>query len=329
MCPDPEKEKWLKLERNLKKLREKGREKPFDMSRIQRKLDMLLAATVNKLKNEWPPKFAHISLAQYFFRITVNYARQVYNAICYLCADKRLTEPGWSWGYVFMLPPLNRTILDSVFNVVFMLEDLEERWPWYCQSGWREEKEKLERCKTAYPGLPGWDTWVNSFSEVVQRGIEEFGISKEKVANPKLIKPLWPNPGKMPNFGVNPNFLPPTRQFLQHLNDWFYRELSAQAHLSFHGMMILGAGILHNTVDKETREQMQRDTLPLFRGQQVGRTVTLLLCLLSEMDHYFKLGPGLQILELWLIVNERVPETKEIFEIRYRDFWPYYSINNT
>ena len=60
----------------------------------------------------------------------------------------------------------------------------------------------------------------------------------------------------MPNFGVNPNFLPPTRQFLQHLNDWFYRELSAQAHLSFHGMMILGAGILHNTVDKETREQM-------------------------------------------------------------------------
>ena len=331
MCPYPERENRLKSERGfaeLKKLQDAARRKPLEMSRIQQKLEKLLAATVNKLESEWPPKFAHISPAQYFFRITVNHARHIYNAVCFLFADKTLKEVGWKWGYVFVLPPINRTILDSIFNAVFMLENLEERWPWYCQSGWREEKEKLERCKTAYPGLSGWDTWVDLFSEVVQHEIAVLGISEEKVANPKLIK-WWPNPGKMLSQEHKKFLSPPNRRFLQHLNDWFYKEYSSQAHLGFHGLMTIGAGVLYNTLDREKREQMERDTLPAFRGREVTRTVTLLLCLLSEIDHYFKLGLEYRILELWLIVNEHTPEIKEIYELRYRDFWPHVLINGS
>jgi hypothetical protein len=51
--------------------------------------------------------------------------------------------------------------------------------------------------------------------------------------------------------------------------------------------------------------------------------VTLLLCLVSEIERYFKFGLQDRLIELWYIVIESVPEAKEVFDKRYFAFWSY------
>src|SRR5438128_4138328 len=112
--------------------------KTLQMGEIQEKLDLLAVATANKIEREWPIRYRHLPFAQGFFALTLKLARHTYRTVFYLCADQRLTEYDWRWEYTLCLPSVNRTLLDLLFNVVFMLEDIESRSAWYHQSGWRE-----------------------------------------------------------------------------------------------------------------------------------------------------------------------------------------------
>jgi hypothetical protein len=97
------------------------------MSVVQEKLETLSLALVNKIEREWPASLGQLRFTQGFFGLTVRFSRITYRTACYLCADARMKEGEWRWYYTLALPSLNRTILDAIFNVVFMLEDLEPR----------------------------------------------------------------------------------------------------------------------------------------------------------------------------------------------------------
>jgi len=99
--------------------------------------------------------------------------------------------------------------------------------------------------------------------------------------------------------------------------------MSSHAHLSFAGVMKVGGLILSRHLGWEKREEAEAVQFLAFRGLQVTRTVTLLLCLASEIERHFRFGLQERLLELWLIVTESAPEAKEVFDKRYSSLWPH------
>ena len=91
----------------------------LDMSKVQDKLDTGALALANRIEREWPARYARLELANGFFAMTVRLARITFRTVAYVCADQRLQEPEWKWYYTLALPPLYRTILDAIFNVVY------------------------------------------------------------------------------------------------------------------------------------------------------------------------------------------------------------------
>ncbi len=258
--------------------------------------------------------------------VSLKSAHNTFQTICYLCADVRLKQSDWKWQYVLVLPPLNRTILDSVFNVTFMLEDLANRSQWYHESGWREAKRELSEHRKEYGSDPLWTKWMDDLEGLLNAGIPLLNVPAAKVANPESID-WWPNPGQMPRYGVN-DPLPPSRQFLKYLNDWFYREMSSQSHLSFHGVMKTGSLVIADFYDADTRESIREKHFPLFRSRQMIRTVTLLLALMSEIEMHFNFGLAPELVALWNDVTNVQEEAKEIYDRRYKDFWPRFLLQS-
>ncbi len=253
----------------------------------------------------------------------------VFAADCYLCADTHREEYGWQWEHIILLPPANRMVLDSLFNVVFMLEDLEARSVWYHKSGWREQKMEYERFLSEYGNDPEWAEWLPRCAQFIETGRKLFQITDAEAADPAgKIKP-WPNPGKMANYRVGPAGRPPDRQFLHYLNDWFYRDHSALSHMSFSGEVKLGGILFRRELGDQQQQKLNEELLPRLMSSQACRAAILLLCLISEVEHYFKFGGDvpLRVLDLWHIFMPDFPEAKELFEKRYSSFWPAPLIN--
>jgi hypothetical protein len=291
----------------------------LDMSKVQDMLDTLALALVNKIEREWPSTLQHLPFAQGFFGMTVRFSRITFRTVCYLCADARLKEGEWRWYYTLSLPALNRTMLDGVFNVVFMLEDIERRSIWYQKSGWREAYRDYLRYLDCYGEDPQWASWIEKSRDFIQSGVYLLGITPQDVKE----KNWWPNPGKMIGYGVDANALSPTRGFLQYLNDWLYRETSAVNHQSFFGFLRMGGLLITDAPGLSEAQKIEAEEkfFPRHRAFQVSRSVLLLLCLISEVENYFNFGLAPRAIELWTLLKH-LPEANEIYEKRYSAFWP-------
>lgn len=309
----------------LKKVLDKTRT-TFDLGEVQGKLDDLFTATSNHLRNEWPAKYNHLAGAPLLLRIKVNLAQHTYNAIRFLVADQRLKEPEWRWPIVFALPAMNRVILDLIFNFVFLFEDFDHSWYWYCQSGYREVVEEITRCRDAALPLPGWKEWIDLQIKSLDLLIHDFNIPNGIVLKPKRVR-YWLNPGKMVTYPADTALARDNRKFFQYLNDVYYRELSSQAHGGFRGLSNFGHAVMYNSLDKEEKGKLVNELFPTFRSIQISRTIIFSLSLLTEINYFFKFGLELRLLELWWRSGDHLYNAKEMFEVRYKHQLPYIPIN--
>jgi hypothetical protein len=283
---------------------------------IERDLDSLLLATGNKIEREWPRRFASISGARELFLVTLRVADVTFRTIRYICADTP-RDPTRQLLYSISVPPLNRTILDGIFNTVFIMEDMPSRCSWYWKASWREHKEEWGRFKSEYGNLPSWSDWLSRVSQYLDWGVRVYGISPEELANPKIILP-WPNPGRMPNYGLKKGVaVSPSRNFLAYLNDWFYRDLSGQSHLSQLGL-VKRAGFL---IDGFSLDDFKEESVTKFKQDQVATAITLVTCFASEIELFFHFGQATKIKYLWTILQEYFPIAKEICDKRYSNLF--------
>lgn len=284
----------------------------LDFSVITQPLDSLLAALENKIEREWPVRLAHVSGANALFLLTLRAASVTYRSVRWLCADKP-PDPDRRLEYSITVPPLNRTILDSIFTTIFVLEDVPNRCEWFFKSDWRETRIELDRHAREYGQLPEWQDWLARLRTYSDVGIAIVGVSPAEVANPKSIA-KWPNPGGMVNYGVSSNSpLPPARAFLRYLTDWFYADLSQQSHLGGSGLM-KRAGALINDYRRnpETEENLRK-----YKNSQVGQTVSLILALASEVEAYFNFGLRERAQYLWGLATPYIVVAKELYDKRY------------
>jgi hypothetical protein len=217
--------------------------KSIDFNVFGQPLVNLLIALGNKLSREWPVKYQNVIGARELFVMHLRIAHLTYRSVLYLVGDdsrdaRRLPE------FCVSLPVLNRAILDSLFTLLFVLEDVPNRCVWFRESDWKESRLELDRYIAEYGNLPEWKKYLEDLSRVCDMGLVLTNLSPAQTANPKALR-SWPNPGAMVSYGVTPNSqLPPVKAFMKYLNDFFYADLSQQAKLGGTGLSKRGAIVL-------------------------------------------------------------------------------------
>jgi hypothetical protein len=286
--------------------------KGLDFAVLGEPLNKLLIATGNKLTREWPARYSNCTGARELFVMHVRTSRMTYLSALYLCAD-RPPDPLRLPEFSVSVPMLNRSILDSLFTILFILEDVPSRVEWFWESDWKETRLELDRYIAEYGGLPEWQVWLNRLKEHCDEGITYAKLSAAQAANPKALR-RWPNPGSMSRFKLSPNNpLPAGRAFMKYLNDYFYIDLSQQAHLGGWGL-VKRAPIFLDGMDKDPRhaEQLERN-----RYASLGQSVGLVLALASEIEAHFNFGLRQQARFIWGLATPYIEVVKEMYQKRY------------
>lgn len=273
-------------------------------------MSSLIKSTVNKLDREWPGRLSHAPHARTILQQSVSVVFDTYNTILFICADDREHVPR-KLEFSLATTPLARTILDCLFNVIYLLDDPPSRADDYYKAGWREFAEEYMRFSRAYESDPAWTEWLAQHRTFIEKGIAT-GIVTELEAKATLSgdapnRPKrWPTPSRMRDDRALSD---ERKTFLEYLEDWFYREMSQDSHLSLPGL-IRRSSSLPRTVDR-------RSVLEKQRSDGVFTTVTLVLALISEIVAEFDFELRDRTLYLWHVVVPFWGDAKELYTRRY------------
>lgn len=282
----------------------------LDYAVIREPLDKLAAATILNVERALPPEITAVVGAPVVLLLLLKSAETTFSTIRYFCAEKP-DDSARRVSFASSTPPLLRSILDEIFTVIFLGEDLPTRMQWYNKAGWRELHEEYERHVQRYSGKPEWDNWLHESGKALTTTVQrEFGITAQEAVNPRTI-PWWPTPARMIASGM---LSADAQIFLEYMQDWFYREFSQDDHLSLPGL-IRRAGTFLQPPD-ETRTQ---NTWRKRRSDWVNYTLVLFLTLLTEVILLCRFDLRDRSAYLWGILKEYSPIADEVYETRYQE----------
>lgn len=282
-------------------------ENTLDFGVIKGSFDKLLRATENKVEREWPLPLGSVGAHALPFLFALKTARWTYVATCYLLADTP-EDPHRHLEFAVAAPPLNRTVLDLVFNVVFIFDDYNERLCWYMESGLNEIERTIARFRNTYAGNPAWDQWLAEFA----KANAPFTDTRDRVCSGKLPpKKRFPHPGGI----LKEKFkCADSLKFLNYLNDWFYRDLSSSSHGHWRGLGSRTAQIFRI----ETKDDAQIKYAQKYKSDCLVEQVALMLCLVSEIIAAAQFDNKSQANYIWGILAAYSLMTKELHEMRYQ-----------
>lgn len=279
---------------------------PFDT--IREPFDTLCQAYINKVDREWPAREPEQAVCSFLVEAILRANYNAYKTVLFLCAESR--EGGRKPEYSLLAAPINRMIADSLYTLVFLFEDRVTRASWYFRSGWRERVEELRRYESAHGSDPAWHDWLEGYRGVVEQLRAQAGVTAEEAANPKLIK-HWPLPSRMKK---DQETSMERRAFFSYLDDWFYKALSSQTHLSGHGLPMQVAALLRWDDDDEGAWKLDK-----ARSDNFMVAITLVLSLLSEVEIELGFGMKERLLYVWWILNPYYGVSQELFKFRYAE----------
>jgi hypothetical protein len=289
--------------------------KPIAFATIGDPLNLLLRELGNKLSREWPAKYAKVTGARELFVMHMRAAQQTFHAALYLCGDLP-PDPHRKPEFAICLPLFNRALLDSLFTLMFIMEDVPSRCSWFWEADWKENKLDFDRCSVEYGHEPEWQPWLKILDKYCQMGIEHANLTPEQVADPAKLR-SWLNPGALWQNGVSRDNLPPNRAFLKFLYDFFYIDLSQQAHLAGPGVVKRGTILLDSVRNKDDAD-LQRLKL---RNKGIGQTITFTLAIASEVQDHFKFDLEQNLPYIWTITASSISVAEEMNKKRYRDLF--------
>lgn len=280
---------------------------PVSFELFRQDLENLLASLRTTLESgQLPSRLATIPDFHPWVRGQLEVAYATYRSIRYLCADSP-PEKAAPLEYGVAVGPLARTVLDQLFAIVLMFDNPAENYAHFLKSLWRENSESLAKHRLAYGADPSWGDWFKSFEALVAAVKLMAGITAGEEANPRLIS-WWPNPGKMPK---RPGMNPLRSSFLQWLNDWFYKNLSGQSHLSGAGFMLQANFFLNRSKPAST------GFMENHRSDGFFITLTMILAIASELIVELSLPLAQKAKHLWTFIGAHWGLTKEVYDKRY------------
>lgn len=279
---------------------------PFDTFREQ--LDSAVLATINKVDREWPAKYEDHPRAGVLLESLLRTSENTYRTVRYVVADHPV-DPSRKVEFALSVPPLTRTVLDALFTVIFLFEDLPRMTDWYYKSGWRELVEEQERHRERYGQEANWSSWLAEKDQVIAATREQWGVTSKEAADLKLIK-WWPTPGAMKS---SSEISQERKQYLIYLNDWFYRSLSSQSHMSWPGLAYRSAALLPKQDQEDRSWRLSKQKSDVF-----ATTAVLVLALASEVEMELRYGLSERLKYIWGVLSGYYGYARDLYEMRYQ-----------
>jgi hypothetical protein len=192
---------------------------------------------------------------------------------------------GWQREFVYAVPPLGRTLLDSLCNIIFMFDDPGANVHWFLVSGWSDQYRSYKRQEEKCREKPGWgsETWLKALAAEFNQ-TEKFlvKLTDEERAKPdKPFKERWPGPGRMAQYPMKDE---DRKKFLDHVNAWFYKGLSSDSHLTLTGLLNRGGHHLPLAAAIDPDDMYQRKKFHFIGVCLIGY-----LAILSEVSYQLAL----------------------------------------
>jgi hypothetical protein len=271
----------------------------------------LAEATALKIEREWPAAHERVPGAQLLFRLLTRLATTTYQSIIYLSAEHP-ADLARRVAFSSSVPPMSRSIVDILYSVVFILEDIGPRTDWYYRAGWREMSETFLRYRGRYAGQPDWSAWLRDFESGLERIRRDWRVSDADAGNLRAI-PRWPIPTKMKEHALTLD----AKTYFQYLEDWFYREFSQEAHVTLPGLARRASTFLRDDDDDAALGEWKKK-----RSDWVGYAMVLELAVLSEIVFFFGFDLAARCSYLWGILTGYMEMARELHEVRYTGFLP-------
>ena len=283
------------------------KERTLDHNIMASKINDLIEFYINNIDRGFPFKKFVAKNGRGMFLTFAYVAKNTYRSILFLC-DMVSKDPARRIEYSISSIPLLRVILEEIFTLVFISEDVEKRIEWYHKAGWRESKEEYDRCLALYGKDNNWATWFMEYQNHLDKAKKLFDITATEFSNPEKNILRWPTPGRMKNH-VKSSVL---TDFMQYLQDWYYKQFSQASHLTYPGLAVMGSHFLPSV--SATKE----NNLKKLRSDCAFHSITLILAFFSEVENILKFSHKEELKYLWTVVGEYWEYAKELYDRRYQ-----------
>lgn len=263
----------------------------------------------NRLDREWPADRPGPHGEQTVLRALVLASGNAFDAILYLCSEIP-PDASRKIEFALALPPLSRVILEAVFTVNFLLEDLPDRAKWFLRAGWRSMAEEHTLSVETFGAEPSWQEWLEAHQHAVDSMADQLNIPPDDRADLEAVARHWPTPSKM----MSRYPLAPARLArMRYLDMWFYGQLSSAAHLKWSGLARSVAPLL-----RRERDENMVAGLVKTRSDVVVTSAVMLLALLSEIEIELRFGHAEELRYAWTVLGDLVAFAKSLYDSQYR-----------
>jgi hypothetical protein len=271
-----------------------------------------LAETLrNKVEREGPSILPYPNLTT-DVAVILRQLTWTYNLLCWINADDvRHGMVGYQDAYTFVSLPLVRTIIDGFYNCTSLLDD-PSRARIFRIGGFFRLRQGLREDEERYKGEPAWQEDFRNRRHLLQTGLAQDHLVEADLDDKK---------NKWPLLGTYLDQKPdtPHKQLLRRVSLGFWRDYSSISHASYDGLVQLFPFIARDRIPHEMRTPEFDNYRHRHFFMHFARAAVLLLCLLTEIQHYFKFdGANIddRLREIWAAMLSSF-EARELYNYRY------------
>jgi hypothetical protein len=222
-------------------------------------------------------------------------------------------NPSRKKEFVSVLPPINRQLMDMLFNIVYITDDFPTCSLDYELYGYRQAREQYDQVYARFGSLPNWQRHFEEQREFLKRMEQDLPLTDAQKADPSKTIRYWAGPAKLIR---RPSKSQP---FLKFFNAWFYSEASAQAHLNPAGLFSVAMFLISEFAPDAMKTNVESVFFEQFKFKHFSRTLILVLAILSEIDSFCGLGNHEDLGRVWGILEGHTEEAGDVYEQRYRE----------
>lgn len=292
-----------------------------DARTFQEPLGRLAATMVEMVFREGYKHIAGPPYAGEDIAAMLRYAASIYNLLNYLNAEVRRKEDcDWYPRYGVTGMSLVRSLIDCLYNITAILNDPAVKAPSYRKSGIKQILNELDQEAAEHTGQPEWETYIEQRRNGLALYMRMSGFTLAEVVAEKG----WPTLGKYirPRRPTDP--LTEHQKFLKTFTLLEWGQYSALSHAACEafignlGSIPIGAYYMNDFLPHDERAKLD-DNLDLFLSTHLGRSATVLLCLLTEIQAHCRFdGANInaRICSVWGALR-KFPVAQEFYEGRY------------
>lgn len=247
-----------------------------------------------------------------FFLILTRFTINSYESICFIVSDK---DDGSrrKKDFVLVLPPINRQLMDMLFNIIYITDDFDKRLHDYELYGYRQARQQYDQVYKRFGTLSRWQQHFEDQRGFLSVMEQYLSITPQQKENPSKRIPYWPGPAKL--------IKRPSRSkpFMEFFNTWFYSETSAQSHLNPAGLFSVAGFLISEFAPQGERENTEGRKLQQFKYKHFSRTLILVLAIMSEIDSFCHLNGGEALRRVWALIGGYSEEAVDVYNRRYQE----------